>query len=71
MTLSGKPPLPGYYCPACGEVRRVKGWNEDREVRVMKQTDDVIIYSHTRAPMTRMESKCPGGLASQSADRAP
>lgn len=70
MSLTGKPPAPGFYCPVCGEVRRTRGtWG--REARVMKDTDQVIVYSHTRAPMTPMSSHCPGGRASKTADRAP
>ena len=71
MPLSGKPPLPGFYCPACGDVRRVKRRCEIKEVRLSEGSDVVIVYAHTRGSMTPVQSKCPGGLASVSADRAP
>lgn len=71
MSLTGKPPSPGYYCPVCGDVRRVKRPYGEREVRVRKDTDNVIVFSHTRAPLTPEKTYCPGGVASKSADRAP
>ncbi len=71
MSLTGKAPAPGYYCPVCGEVRRVRRPYGDREVRVVKKSDDVYVFSHTRAELTSMKSHCPGGRASRSADRAP
>lgn len=71
MSLTGKPPARGFYCPVCGDVRRVKRPYGEREVKVIRGTDEVIVFSHTRGAMTPLQTKCPGGPASQSADRAP
>jgi len=70
VSLTGKPPAPGFYCPVCGDVRRVRGI-AGREARVVKGTDEVIVFSHTRAPMTPLQTLCPGGQAHRLADRAP
>ncbi len=71
MSLTGKPPAPGVYCPVCGDVRRVKRPYGEREVKVVKGQDAVLVFSHTRGDLTPMKTKCPGGPASLSADRAP
>lgn len=72
MSLTGNPPALGVYCPECGDVRRKKrSVSNPREIKVTQGSDVVIVFPHTRGDMTPVQSKCPGGTASLSADRAP